>query len=156
MHSEGPEPHSLFWMGRAPPDADSVCELQSVVVAARACVAPSAASNTAARAVANAVPAVMRRFGSAMLVPFPLGPAPGPGGRRAPSGPSALVAGSVAVTLTRHLTRSIAGSRTRDRQQVSAAAPELLRESFSICSEIFQLAMIGKDRRNRGLPRVTI
>src|ERR1017187_1317396 len=80
MHSEGPEPHSLFWMGRAPPDADSVCELQSVVVAARACVAPSAASNTAARAVANAVPAVMRRFGSAMLVPFPLGPAPGPGG----------------------------------------------------------------------------
>src|ERR1035441_1185175 len=86
----------------------------------------------------------MRRFGSAMLVPFPLGPAPGPGGRRAPSGPSALVAGSVAVTLTRHLTRSIAGSRTRDRQQVSAAAPELLRESFSICSGIFHLAMIGK------------
>src|ERR1039457_432503 len=130
MHSEALEPHSLFWMVWAPPDADSVCELQSVVVAARACVAPSAASNTAARAVANAVPAVMRRFGSAMLVPFPLGP----GGQRAPSGPSALVAGSVAVTLTRHLTRSIAGSRTRDRQQVSAAAPELLRESFSICS----------------------
>ncbi len=34
MHSDALEPHSLFWMVYVPPDAEAVCELHSVVVAA--------------------------------------------------------------------------------------------------------------------------